>query len=300
MLKFTPLNLKNSHKYTELYNQCEEKAVDYTFANLWCWQEKYHFEWAFADDLCWLRHHNQDGELVYNPPIGKWNRDDWAEVLHKHFPKGFDLTRVPDYLTEKLNSVYGNDLQIEDQREHWEYICSIQELTSLNGYRYRNKRKLSNQFKQYYNYIYKKISPDLFPDIEEFQQKWLNQPEVDEQKDMLDLEVENLAVSRFLHDWKLLGSNVFGGVLIVDNKIMAYTLGEKIDDNMIAIHFEKALYAYRGSYQAINRICLENMGNYRFVNREQDLGLEGLRKAKLEYNPVRYIKKSRLIYSPIS
>lgn len=86
--------------------------------------------------------------------------------------------------------------------------------------------------------------------------------------------------------------HIFGGVLIIDNRIMAFALGERLDDDTIAVHFEKASYAYRGAYAAINRIMLENIGsNYRFVNREQDLGIEGLRKVKLEYNPVRFIKK---------
>lgn len=106
---------------------------------------------------------------------------------------------------------------------------------------------------------------------------------------------ENEAVNRMLNDWQRLPGHIFGGVLIIDNRIMAFALGERLDDDTIAVHFEKASYAYRGAYAAINRIMLENIGsNYRFVNREQDLGIEGLRKVKLEYNPVRFIKNTAL------
>lgn len=297
MLKFNPIDLKTAAKYISSYNKCEEKAGDYTFTNLWCWQDKYKFELACEDELCWLRHYEGD-KIIYNPPIGKWDRNDWAGLLHKHFPQGFEFVRVPDFLTEKLQSLYGENLNIQDQREHWEYVYSIQELISLSSYRYRNKRKLSNQFKQSYNYIYKKITPELLPDIETFQKRWMEQPEIKNGKISESLIAENTAIVRMLHDWNKLPDNIFGGVLIVDNQIMAYTLGEIIDDNMIAIHFEKALYSYRGAYQAINRICLENIGSgYRLVNREQDLGLKDLRRTKLEYNPVKYIKKSRLSYT---
>lgn len=296
MLKFKPIELKDAANYTASYNKCEEKAGDYTFTNLWCWQDKYKFELAYADNLYWLRHHDGD-KIVYNPPIGKWDRDDWESLIHKYFPDGFGFTRVPDYLTEKLQSVFGDNLEVADQREHWEYVYSIQELISLHSYRYRNKRKLSNQFKRTYNYIYKKVSPELLPDIEAFQKQWLAQPEVANNKDMDSLKAENTAILKMLHNWDKLPNNIFGGVLIVDNRIIAYTLGEVMDDNMVVIHFEKALYSIKGAYQAINRICLENLGSYyRFVNREQDLGLKDLRRAKLDYNPVKYIKKSRLSY----
>lgn len=132
----------------------------------------------------------------------------------------------------------------------------------------------------------------MIPDIKEFQRQWLNQPEVKKDKEHKTILAENEAVNRMLDDWQHLPGHIFGGVLIIDNRIMAFALGERLDDDTIAVHFEKASYAYRGAYAAINRIMLENVGsNYRFVNREQDLGIEGLRKVKLEYNPVRFIKK---------
>ena len=69
MLRFTPITLNDAQHYILLYSECEEKAADYTFSNLWCWQDKYHFEIAFDDNLCWLRHYNNNTP-IYNPPIG--------------------------------------------------------------------------------------------------------------------------------------------------------------------------------------------------------------------------------------
>lgn len=294
MLEFSPITLDKSAEYMDLYSKCEEKSTDYTFTNLWCWNEKYRFEWAFADDLCWLRHHENE-TIVYNAPVGRWNRPDWEELLHKHFKKGFEAVRVPDYLTCILSKQLGETFVWNPDRDHFEYVYSIIELISLNGYRFRNKRKLSNQFKQYYNYIFKKLTPDLIPDVKAFQIRWLNRPDLKKDKNIADILTENTAVMRMLDNWENLPDNVFGGVLIIDNKIMAFALGEKLDEDTIAIHFEKASYDYKGAYAAINRITLETIGsNFRFVNREQDLGVEGLRKVKLEYNPVRFIKKYRI------
>ena len=81
----------------QFYAASEEKSADYTFANLWCWKDKYRYEMAFADDLCWLRHY-ENGRPVYNPPIGRWQRTDWEQILRRHFPRGFSFTRVPGML----------------------------------------------------------------------------------------------------------------------------------------------------------------------------------------------------------
>ena len=73
MLKFVPITPEYGERYMQFYAASEEKAADYTFANLWCWKDKYRYEMAFADDLCWLRHY-ENGRPVYNPPIGRWRR----------------------------------------------------------------------------------------------------------------------------------------------------------------------------------------------------------------------------------
>lgn len=293
MLQFQPLSLAYEKKYTEHYNQCLDKTSDMSFINAWAWQDKYHFEVAFEDELCWIRSH--DGEkIIYNYPLGNWERDDWQELLEKHFPQGFDFIKVPVSLAIILKDIYQSKLELNEDRDNWEYIYSINELISLAGYRFRNKRKLANQFKQFYNYIYKHISETEVGEIIKFQEKWLNQHEIKEIVSN-NLESENKAILRVLNHWSQLPKNIFGGVLSVGEDVVAYTIGEKVDDSSIIIHFEKAMFEYKGAYQAINRICMENIGNYKFVNREQDLGLEGLRKSKLEYNPIRYIKKYNLV-----
>ena len=87
--------------------------------------------------------------------------------------------------------------------------------------------------------------------------------------------------------------NSTGAVICIEDKIVAYTFGEILNKNTFVVHFEKALSNYSGIYQTINKLFAENelYGKYEFINREQDLGLPGLRKAKLSYLPVDYIKK---------
>ena len=86
-----------------------------------------------------------------------------------------------------------------------------------------------------------------------------------------------------------------GGVIQVEDLIVAYTIAETLSPDTIVVHYEKGCPDYKGVYQAINQMFLAHLdGDYRWVNREQDLGEEGLRKAKLSYNPVHFLKKYRV------
>ncbi len=105
------------------------------------------------------------------------------------------------------------------------------------------------------------------------------------------LKAENRAIARVVKDWDRL-TNLLGGAVRVDGRMIAYTVAEALDDSMLVIHFEKGHTGFKGVYQAINQMFLENQGrDFQYVNREQDLGDEGLRKAKLSYNPVGFQQK---------
>jgi len=106
---------------------------------------------------------------------------------------------------------------------------------------------------------------------------------------------ENRVISRVLKNYQKF-DHITGGALRVEDTLVAYTVAEAMPDDTLLIHFEKGDPDYKGSYQAINQIFLQNDAKgHRMVNREQDLGNEGLRKAKLSYHPVDYVRKSEVV-----
>jgi hypothetical protein len=110
-------------------------------------------------------------------------------------------------------------------------------------------------------------------------------------EDSTTLQAENKAILRAFQDWNSL-KNVLGGGLEIEGNMVAFTIAEPLDTENIVIHFEKACPQYKGSYQAINQLFLKNSAAaYTYVNREQDLGDPGLRKAKKSYNPCGYLQK---------
>ena len=288
-LNFKRLSLQDKNKYDEYYQTCMEKSSDTSFINLWAWDNKYQTEIAFAENLCWLRFRKAD-DYVYGPPFGDYKSIDWQKTFAQYLPKQVMFRSVTENLAQTLQKVFGKNLEIVEDRDNWEYLYHIADLVTLSGEKYRNQRKLSNQFLQNNNYKLVPINENNIDKVKNFQQSWLRQ----NKENTIGLEQENKAVLEVLTNWTKFESKIFGYVLLVDDNVVGYTIGEKQDEEHIIVHFEKALYHVRGAYPALNKLTLENFTDYKYVNREQDLGLAGLRRAKEEYNPFGFVKKYQL------
>ena len=291
-LNFKRLSLEDKEEYDKYYQTGTEKSSDTSFINLWAWDNKYQTEIAFAENLCWLRF-RKDDDYIYGPPLGDYKSVDWQKIFAQYLPKQVMFKSVTEGLAQELQKVFGKNLEITEDRDNWEYLYNIADLVSLSGEKYRNQRKLSNQFLQNKNYRLENINEQNKSKIAEFQKQWMKQEEIEAKTEGLQQEDE--AINKVLQSWADFSDKLLGFCLEDEEKIVGYSIVEKQDDNQILIHFEKALYAVRGSYPALNKLTLENFSDYTYVNREQDLGIPGLRRMKEEYNPIRFIKKYQLI-----
>lgn len=261
---------------------------DYTFVNIWGWNAERKYELSFDDGLCWLRTSSQ----VW-APVGDWNRD-WDAVLRKCWPDGVELERVPEALANMISSQLGSGVKLEEQRSEWEYLYSADELINLPGNRFHKKKNLLNQFMKY-GPAYEPISADNIGEIRMLQCEWCREKNCSGES---SLTAENTAVKRVISDWERM-PGIMGGAVRIDGKLVAYTVAEMVPfdekSRMFVIHFEKGLDGYKGVYQGINQMFLANSAaECDFVNREQDMGLEGLRQAKMTYHPVSFLKKYKL------
>lgn len=173
MLTFEPIQLNRRGEYLEYYRQCLEKASDYSFVNIWSWAGKYQYEWAWADDLVWLRY--RYGPLyLYGAPIGAWQRDDWQKLLVENLEPHFIMTRVPEALSRIIKTQMP-DIVGKNQREHWEYLYNINDLIELKGSDYAAKRKLANTFERRYAYEFRPLRIQDFPAVRTFMKGWIEQ-----------------------------------------------------------------------------------------------------------------------------
>jgi len=291
-LKFDPLSLGRQEEYHKALTGCPQLLTsDFSFANIFGWCEHYGLEWAFHEGLCFIR--QTKPETIYWAPVGPWNDYDWAGCCAMYESRKF--TRIPEELAIIWEKAYGDSITITENRSHWDYVYSVEELISLKGKKFHKKKNLLNQFKRNYPYKYESMGPECVEEVLEMQDEWYKWYEENNPSEAL--KAENHAITRVLHNIDQI-KGLMGATLRVEGRVIAYTVAEPLRDDSLVIHFEKGDIRYKGVYQAINQMFLENdAANFINVNREQDLGDPGLRKAKLSYNPSFFLKKFEAVLS---
>ncbi len=291
-LSFEPIRFEKQEDYLEILSRCPQIASDYSFLNLWAWSPEYELSWAWDGDLVWIRQNRPDKFLW--APVGAWNAVDWPSRFHGNRAEQSIFTRVPEMLANLWRERLPQQTHIEDERGNWDYLYNVRDLIELQGNRYHKKKNLLNQFNRNYAFTYLPFGADLVEQAMAMQTDWCTWRDC-ESSDILTS--ENRAIFRILKEWKKL-NGLFGGALMVDGSMVAYTLAEALTRDIVLIHFEKGDTQYKGIYQAINQLFLANSaGDYTIVNREQDLNDEGLRKAKLSYHPTGYLQKYRVAFA---
>jgi hypothetical protein len=285
LLDFKPLALSSRDEYSNYFFASQERASDYSFINLWGWNDERRYETTLCEGLFWIRLTKNEPYEMW-APVGDWSGKDWKSILGKLFPDGAVFSRVPEKLTRILEGNLGDTIEVSEQRSEWEYLYSAKELAALSGNRFHKKKNLLHQFLKY-NPVYEDISSENLEEIKTFQSEWCRLKECDKSD---GLTAENTAVMRVLSDWEYL-PGIMGGALRIDGKLAAYTIAEDIGNGTVIIHFEKGLDSYKGVYQGINQLFLKNSNWFSLVNREQDMGIPGLRQAKMTYNPAEFIRK---------
>jgi hypothetical protein len=288
-LLFRPITIEKQNEYLDFFSRCPQKTSDYSFINLWGWAEEYGLCWAWENDLVWLK--QTKPEVYYWSPIGSWHEINWPERFKKLAIGAGTFIRVPDELVQIWKAGLAGRLQIESTKAQWDYLYLISDLVNLQGNRFHKKKNLLNQFQKNYDYTYRKLGPDSVELALAMQTDWCTWRDCESSE---NLSAENRVIERILKNWNRF-AGLTGGALMVNQKMVAYTVAEPLTSDMLLIHFEKASSEFKGGYQAINQMFLSHSAqNFKIVNREQDLGDEGLRKAKLSYHPVDFLPKSKV------
>ncbi|EPR44521.1 Lysylphosphatidylglycerol synthetase, domain of unknown function DUF2156 [Desulfovibrio sp. X2] len=277
---FSPICLDRREEYAALLAASPARSSDYSFINLWGWAEVYGLSWMFRDGLCWIRQERPEPALW--APVGPVGS---VALTPEMFPE-----RRIIRASEAVAALFAEKLGAEtrEAREHWDYLYSVEELVNLSGNRFHKKKNLLNQFRKLYDWEYRSLTPDCIEEALELQESWCMWRDCESEATLVQ---ENEAIVRVLTDWDRL-PGLMGGSLRVDGRMVAYTVADALDESTLVIHFEKGHPDYKGVYQAINQAFLDHDADgFTLVNREQDLGDEGLRKAKLSYNPVDFFKK---------
>ncbi len=309
--EFSPITLSERAHYGQLWDACPEHSMDYTFVNLWGWQEYSRLHWAFSDQLCWLKPHapkehaaekhtpeeyaatTQNLPLLW-APVGPWHEVDWHKEACLQY--GARLERVPQALMQILEKELAGRVHVEENRDQFEYLYDRASLATLPGNRYQKKRNHVNGFKKAYGAPdYRVMDESVIEDVLSLQDEWCKWHECSNSPSLL---AENTAINRVLSHWQDF-PHLVGGTLYVDNAMVAFSVGEVLSGGTLGVHFEKGHSSFRGVYQTMNTLFVQRAGQAcSLVNREQDLGEEGLRHAKMTYLPTDFLRKYTLTIAP--
>ena len=287
--EYTPISLNGMEQYLALLGLNKTQASDYSFANIWGWAPHYGLEWRFDGTLCWIRQTRHGS--CYWAPVGPWDKvQDWRAL--PEMASGSQLIRVPKSLCELWSVALEDSVTIEEARGQWDYLYLSSELATLSGNKFHKKKNLLNQFLKGYEYEYRSLSVNCVETVLNMQTEWCRWRDCESSEALL---AENDAVARVLAHWNEI-PGLCGGIIRIDGVPVAYTLAEPLNHDTLIIHFEKAANGVKGVYQAINYLFCNDVGvNFTYINREQDLDDEGLRQAKLSYNPADFSKKCTVI-----
>ena len=289
MIDFQRLDLSEKARFDEILMNCGQRGCEYTFVNLFLWGRQ---KAAFVADRL-LVQSQFDRKCVYPFPMGSGDLKTALDaIIADARERG-----IPCYLTslkpeecEIVESLYPGCFSFHMARDNFDYVYDINGLADLKGRKYQKKRNHLNNFR--------KANPDIAfipmdeadpKELETMLEQWYIR-HLEANPDM-DYHLEQVAIGRAMKFRKELGME--GLVLLVEDKIIAFAMGSRMNADTFDIHFEKALdeAAYPAINQGFATHLREKYPELKWLDREDDMGLEGLRKAKLSYNPDMMIEK---------
>lgn len=286
-----PVTIDDKPLFDKFFREYDGINSEFTFTNMFMWRKSYNIRYAVVDGmLCVFSQHDNGAETV-NIPLGC---GDLKAVLLKLISYFEGLGQPPlirlykEAEKEVLCRTLPNTFVFTEDRNSYDYVYNVADLIELSGSRYHAKRNHINRFLSTYDYRYRRIDSSLLADCCDMFSRWCDNkegqvPGISEQRE---------AVSELFANIDAL--EVTGGCIIVDNKVAAFSVGEVLNSSrsVAVIHLEHANTDLQGSFPLINQQFLKNeWSNLELVNREEDMGLDGLRRAKKSYHPCIMVKK---------
>lgn len=294
VLTFKAVTLEDKEKIDPYIAKSGLMSCEANFATIYIWGGQGVVEYAECAGCLWVGIESEK-KLAFYPPFGDGDIVAAARELAAYGrERGKELAvfHVEENQAELLRKELPELFDVREVRDDYDYIYEREKLVALAGKKFHGKRGHLAKFKRSYAYEFRMLEPADFPDVLHINYEWCKEHGVCEEKSEIN---EFCAVRKCLEHYEELGA--MGGILRVDGAPAAYTIATRLypGSEVADIHFEKAIGAYMGIYPAINHFFAEALpADIRYLNREDDMGLEGLRKAKLSYYPDILLRKYRV------
>lgn len=287
----------------EYLNGFEYKTSGLSFSAQYMWREINQFSWDIVGEymcITGISHLELEEGIILPfmfPPLtktGSYDKDALRETVFKakeYFEKKgqpFSLRLVPFHIMEIIKEAVP-ELSWTDDRPNYDYIYRTQDLIDLKGRDYHGKKNHLNYFHKTFEYEYVTLTSDMADEAMKFIADFNKRKEIPA-NEMEMLKMEEEAMSDVFVNLEKVGYKA--GAILIDGNIEAIAIGGRLGSKMITEHVEKANVNFRGLYQAINNEFCKHVASWaKCINREEDMGIPNLRKAKLSYRPVKLLEK---------
>ncbi|MGN0596199.1 MAG: DUF2156 domain-containing protein [Ruminiclostridium sp.] len=279
MLELKRIEMSDKDWIKELLSYSDFRGCEYTFGNNFTWRNAFDVKVARFKDFYIVE---SNGDFFF--PAGRGNVAEVVEELKAYCRsqnRSLCFSSMNKATMEMLSEMYGDIITVDTNRDYYDYIYSAEALSTLGGKKLHAKRNHINRFKEN-NWSYEEITAQNIDECKALNEKWC-----EENICVNDLEKseESCVVRCGLKHFFELG--YVGGLLRANGEIQAFTFGEPVNSDTFVVHVEKALTTYQGAYPMINYQFVNHAcKGYKYINREEDMGAENLRKAKLSYYPL--------------
>ncbi|MBI5000291.1 MAG: DUF2156 domain-containing protein [Euryarchaeota archaeon] len=280
--KFAPVELAHRPAVLDFLREERTEVSEVSFSSIYSWRDSYAPSLSVLDGLLVIRILFPDGSVHCFPPLGEGDKVGAAERL---FADGCQaMAGVTNPLMGMLSS---KGHPVEPDRDNWDYVYGTADLAALAGTKYHRRRKDINKFEKAGKAESAILRSEDMADCIRLGRVWCEEHIEDEKAIVI---AECKALVRAFEDYETL--SLFGVVARLNGQICAFAVAEELNPEMVATHFEKADAQVPGAFQYVNReFAKAFQSRYKWVNREQDLGLPGLRENKLSYHPQRMVEK---------
>ena len=288
MLKFKRPSLEDAEWAKSLLLSNGPAPSEKGFGTLYLWSDTYDTQISRYEDSLIIRYNDGD-TFAYDVPVAT---GDLRGLIHETIAdaaangKRHRLWGITEEEKKQIEQADPGKFLYYPERDHFDYVYHTKDLAELKGRKYHGKRNHLARFrKKYPAYTFEFIDSENLEDCFAVAKQWCKENGCGR-----ELQMEKCAIAKALQQFDAL--QLEGGLIRIDEKPVSFVIGEALNGETIDLHFEKALDGYEGLYAAINQeFAARLVGKYEYINREEDLGIEGLRRAKLSYHPAVILEK---------
>lgn len=288
-IQWKRLGIEDEELINSFYCREPVRNCEFTFANNLLWEPFYKIRYAVVEDM--LVFLSEDEKWSVSCPVGGANLKKCVDTLTEYFyriERPFRMHLVSPVQFEKLEAMYPGRFKVEYDRAAADYVYESGQLISLAGKKLHGKRNHINRFKENYpDWSYERINADNAEECMEMAEAWKVHNGCPDKGAKHNEFCVTMNALKYMKELRLRG-----GLLRAGKRVVAFSIGEPCGEDMFVVHIEKAFADVQGAYPMINQqFVIHEAAEYKYINREEDAGEEGLRKAKLSYCPAFLMEK---------